>query len=132
MTAKLQILELSNRGDERGFSFSVPVEALAFVGPTADIHIVAAKPGAVRGNHCHSQWREALVILPGSKWSLHWDDGEGPATQHREFSGDGAVLVLVPAGAAHAVRNHGAADLWMVAVSSEPYNPSETVKRKLI
>jgi oxalate decarboxylase/phosphoglucose isomerase-like protein (cupin superfamily) len=42
------------------------------------------------------------------------------------------VLKLVPSGAAHAVRNDGAADLWMVAVSSEPYNPAETVKRGLI
>lgn len=132
MNAKIQILELTNRGDARGFSFSMPAEALAFVGSTADIHVVAARPGAVRGNHCHARWREALIVLPGSKCSLHWDEGEGTATQHREFLGDSAVLVLVPPGTAHALRNDGAVDLWMVAISSEPYNPSETVRRGLI
>lgn len=137
MTAKIQISELANAGDARGFSFTAPSEALAFVGRMSDVHLASTGPGAVRGNHFHLRRREAIVILPGPRWSLHWDDGasedgENPAAQHRSFDGSQAVLVLVPPGASHAVRNDGEATLWLVAISSETYDPSESVARKVV
>jgi len=131
MTAKIQITELGNTGDARGFSFTAPAEALAFVGRMADVHLASTGPGAVRGNHYHLRRREAIVVLPGAKWSLHWDEGES-AAQHREFDGGGAVLVLVSPGASHAVRNDGDAPLWLVAISSETYDPAESVARKVV
>jgi len=71
MTAKIQTSELDNSGDGRGFSFTAPSEALAFVGRTADVHLASTMPGAVRGNHYHLRRREAIVVLPGVNWSLH-------------------------------------------------------------
>ncbi|PYX43661.1 MAG: hypothetical protein DMG79_21935 [Acidobacteria bacterium] len=62
MTKKLQFTELSNNGDARGFSFTAPAEALAFVGRTADVHLASTGPGAVRGNHYHLRRREAIVV----------------------------------------------------------------------
>jgi dTDP-4-dehydrorhamnose 3,5-epimerase-like enzyme len=138
MTGKIQITELSNSGDARGFSFTAPAEALAFVGRMADVHLASTRPGAVRGNHYHLRRREAIVVLPGAKWSLHWDEGEEvpvgeiPVTQHREFTGDRAVLVLVSPGASHAVRNDGDSTMWLVAISSESYDPAESVTRKVV
>jgi dTDP-4-dehydrorhamnose 3,5-epimerase-like enzyme len=138
MSTKIQITELNDNGDARGFSFTAPVEALAFVGRMADVHVASAKPGAVRGNHYHLRRREAIVVLPGAKWSLHWDEGEGaPAAetlvaQHREFDGARAVLVLVLPGASHAVRNDGDSTMWLVAISSETYDPTESVARKVV
>src|SRR5258707_10476108 len=102
MTEKIRITELNDSGDARGFSFTAPAEALAFVGRMADVHLASTKPGAVRGNHYHLRRREAIVVLPGAKWSLHWDEGIAEAAQHREFSGERAVVVLVSAGGAHA------------------------------
>ncbi len=137
MTARIQITELSNSGDARGFSFTAPAEALAFVGRMSDVHLASTLPRAVRGNHYHLRRREAIVVLPGAKWSLHWDEGEGAsresaAAQHREFDGTSAVLVLVSPGASHAVRNDGDAPLWLVAISSETYDPAESVTRKVV
>jgi dTDP-4-dehydrorhamnose 3,5-epimerase-like enzyme len=132
MTAKIEIRELGNSGDLRGHSFTIPVEALEFVGCMADVHVASTKPGAVRGNHYHLRRREAIVVLPGATWSLHWDDGEGSPAQHREFSGGSAVLVLVAPGASHAVRNDGSGILWLVAISSESYDPAESVARKVV
>jgi dTDP-4-dehydrorhamnose 3,5-epimerase-like enzyme len=137
MAEKVQITELQNSGDARGFSFTAPAEALAFVGRMADVHLAATGPGAVRGNHYHLRRREAIVILPGVKWSLHWDEGEGasgesPVAQHRSFDGSVAVMVLVSPGASHAVRNDGDATLWLVAISSETYDPAESVTRKVV
>jgi oxalate decarboxylase/phosphoglucose isomerase-like protein (cupin superfamily) len=129
---KIEISELGNRGDVRGFSFTVPAEALAFLQRVADTHLASTAPGAIRGNHYHLLRREIIVLLPGTAWSLHWDEGEGAPAQHRSFDGGGAVLVLVSPGASHAVRNDGETPLWLVACSSEPYDPSETVARKVV
>jgi len=132
MTKKLQFTELSNNGDARGFSFTAPAEALAFVGRTADVHLASTGPGAVRGNHYHLRRREAIVVLPGAKWSLHWDEGEGSVPQHCGFEGARAVLVLISPDASHAVRNDGDSTLWLVAISSETYDPAESVARKVV
>ena len=128
----MQISELRNHGDVRGFSFSPPREALDFVGCIADIHLASLLPGAVRGNHYHKRKREAIVFLPGSAWSWHWDEGENTATQHRAFDGSTAILVLISPGCSHAVRNAGAAPLWLVACSSESYDPAEVIVQKVL
>jgi oxalate decarboxylase/phosphoglucose isomerase-like protein (cupin superfamily) len=129
---KLQIVELDNAGDARGFSFTMPAEALNFVGHIADMHLASTVPGAVRGNHYHSYKREAILLFPGTAWSLHWDEGEGMPAEHRSFSGSSAVLVLVSPGSSHAVRNDGGSPLWLVACSSEAYDPTQTVARKVV
>ena len=132
MGQKIRIVELANTGDGRGYSFTAPSEALDFLGRVADMHLASTAPGAIRGNHYHLRRREAIVVLPGTPWSLHWDRGEGMARQHRLFNGASAVLVLVSPGASHAVRNDGETPLWLVACSSEPYDPKETVARKVV
>ena len=129
---KIQISELGNNGDLRGFSFTVPADALDFLERVSDIHMASTAPGAIRGNHYHLLRREAIVLLPGTAWSLHWDEGEGMPAQHRGFDGGSAVLVLVSPGASHAVRNDVASPLWLVACSSETYDSTETVARKVV
>ena len=129
---QIQITELHNNGDARGFSFSPPSEAFDFLGRIADLHLASTAPGAIRGNHYHMHKREAIIFLPGTAWSLHWDEGEGTALQHRSFGGSAAVMVLVSPGNSHAVRNDGEGTLWLVAYSSEPYDPATVVARRVI
>ncbi|HTU40570.1 MAG TPA: cupin domain-containing protein [Candidatus Aquilonibacter sp.] len=128
----IQISELDNHGDARGFSFSPPAEALEFVKHVADMHFASTAPGAVRGNHYHLHKQEIVIVLPGPAWSLHWDEGEGTATQHRTFNGRTAVLVRISPGCSHAIRNDGASLLWLVACSSEAYDSATVVARKVI
>jgi dTDP-4-dehydrorhamnose 3,5-epimerase-like enzyme len=132
MNEKLHITELSDRGDARGFSFTAPAEALAFVGRMADVHLASTRPGAVRGNHYHVRRRQAIMALPGMKWSLHWDEGEGSPAQHREFEGSRSVLVLLSPGPSIAVRNDGDGDLWIVTISSEAFDPADSIPRKVV
>jgi oxalate decarboxylase/phosphoglucose isomerase-like protein (cupin superfamily) len=129
---KIRIVELGNTGDARGFSFTAPAEALDFLGCVADLHLASTAPGAVRGNHYHLRKREAIILLPGTAWSLHWDEDEGTPVQHRSFDGSSAVMALVSPGVSHAVRNDGETPLWLVAGSSEPYDPTQTVARKVV
>lgn len=128
----IEISELQNNGDRRGFSFSPPSEALDFLGRIADMHLASTAPGAIRGNHYHLRKREAIIFLPGAAWSFHWDEGESTLVQHRSFDGGGAVLVLVFPGSSHAVRNEGETPLWLVACSSDPYDPATVVGRKVL
>ena len=132
MAQLVQISELENSGDARGLSFTAPAQGIAFVGRMADVHLASIKPGAVRGNHYHLRRREAIVALPGPPWSLHWDEGQHSFPQHREFDGRAAILVLISPDASHAMRNEGDCDLWFVAISSESYDPAESVARKVV
>jgi oxalate decarboxylase/phosphoglucose isomerase-like protein (cupin superfamily) len=128
----IQISELAPDGDGRGLSLALPPRALEFVREVADVHISSSASGAVRGNHYHRRKRRAILVMPGVAWSLHWDEGEGTAIHRRHFDGSRAILVLIPPGSSHAVRNDGNADLWMVACSSAPYDAGEVVARKVI
>src|SRR6476620_7690241 len=51
MEQKVRITELTNSGDGRGVNFTVPAEALAFVGRMSDVYLAETKPRAIRGNH---------------------------------------------------------------------------------
>lgn len=129
---QVQISQLENKGDARGFSFSPPREALDFLRRIADMHLASTAPGAIRGNHYHLRKREAIIFLPDAAWSLHWDDGENTLVQHRTFDGASAVLVLISPGSSHAVRNDGEKTLWLIACSSDPYDPATVVPRKVV
>jgi hypothetical protein len=39
---------------------------------------------------------------------------------------------LLPTGASIAVRNDGDGDLWVVTLSSEPYDPADSIPRKVV
>lgn len=129
---KVQIAEMENHGDQRGFSFAPPPEAFDFLGRIADIHLASTGPGSIRGNHYHMRKQEALIFLPGAAWSFHWDEGEGTPIQRRAFDGTKATLILISPGCSHAVRNDGTGLLWLVACCSEAYDPKEVVARKVV
>ena len=131
-TSSMQVLELPNRGDQRGLSFVVPDEVLAFLHVVGNVHFAATKPGAVRGNHYHLRRREATIVLPGSRWSLHWAKDSKSDPQHREFDGNAAVLLLLWPQTVHAIRNDGSSELWLFAMQSEANDPSDTVMCKLV
>jgi len=132
MSQNIQITELLEYTDARGFNFQTPGDTLASFGSMAHLHVSSVKSGAVRGNHYHSRRQECLLVLPGVKWSLYWGESASSASQHRDFAGDKAVLVLIFPGAPHAIRNDGASDLSLVSISTETYDPAETVAHKLI
>lgn len=127
----IEAFVLNDFGDERGSSFTVPAEVLAFLGRVADVHIATIVAGAVRGNHFHLRRKEAIVVVHRTEWRLHWDDGESTAVSKREFREGGAEVILVDPGNAHAVQNTGPEPLLIAAFSSEEYDPGETVARKI-
>ena len=127
----IDVFVLKDFGDQRGSSFTVPAEVLAFLGRVADVHIATVVPGSVRGNHFHLRRKEAIVVVHRAEWTLHWDDGECTAVSRRDFKEAGAEVILVDPSHAHAVQNTGPEPLLIAAFSSEAYEPNETVARKI-
>jgi dTDP-4-dehydrorhamnose 3,5-epimerase-like enzyme len=130
--SKVQIIELADHGDLRGFSFTVPAEALQFLEQVQDIHVAAIVPGAIRGNHFHERRREVLVFTYQGAWSFHWDEGSSTPVRQRTFDGVGAVLIKISPGASHAVRNDAHQPLTLMAASSQPYDPADSIVRKVV
>lgn len=122
----VRVTQLTARSDARGHSFGVDVP-FASIG---DCHIATIRPGAVRGNHFHTQRREVLVVLYSGSWTLLWDEGEGTPVQSRTFTGSGAVLMEADPLCAHAVRNDGSSELQIFSVGDKAY--TDTHPRKLI
>lgn len=116
------VVDLKDSGDARGSSFSVSAELFAWPFPVADMHVATIEPGATRGNHYHAVRQEMLVIMAADRWSLHWDEGADTPVRQQEFTGPGAVLVKVPAGMSHAIRNDGTVPMQLFGVADSPYD----------
>jgi predicted RNase H-like nuclease len=108
----VRILPLSSRSDARGHSWSLPLPFTTI----AECHIATIRPGAIRGNHFHTQRRELLAIVYSDRWTLLWDEGEGSAIQSRTYEGTGAVLMDADPFCAHAIRNDGASELQIISL----------------
>jgi mannose-6-phosphate isomerase-like protein (cupin superfamily) len=116
------VVDLKDSGDARGSSFSVPAELFAGPFTVADMHVATIEPGATRGNHYHALRREVLVVIATDRWSLHWDEGANTPARQREFIGPGAVLVCVPDGMSHAIRNDGAVPMQIIGLADGLYD----------
>ncbi len=114
---------LENHGDRRGSSHTLPAEVWRFLGRILDGHVMTVEPGATRGDHYHPVRREILIVQHTDAWSVHWDEGEATGARQRRFEGAGAVLVEVEPLAAHAIRNDGARELYVTALSDGAFDP---------
>lgn len=63
-----------------------------------------------------------LVIMAADRWSLHWDEGVNTPVRQQEFAGPGAVLVTVPVGMSHAIRNDGVVPMQLFGLADSPYD----------
>jgi dTDP-4-dehydrorhamnose 3,5-epimerase-like enzyme len=125
------IQSITDVGDHRGSSFSIPEEWTRFLPSAVDLHITTLRPGHVRGNHFHRTRKEVIVVLHSDGWTLHWDSGGSGGILTRAFAGGGAVLLTVEPGAAHAIVNSGTRDLHTFGLTDGRYDPGDTVAREL-
>jgi dTDP-4-dehydrorhamnose 3,5-epimerase-like enzyme len=127
----LQVILVPDSGDERGSSHSVPAAVLQFLGQVSDIHLTTVVSSAIRGNHFHVHRREALIVTNETAWTFYWDEGEDTPPKRREFEKAGTTVILIQPGQSHAIENTGQSSLSIIGLSSEPYDPSETIARKI-
>ena len=119
----MRIIELEDRGDQRGSSYTLPEQQFAFLGSVVDVHFSTTLPGHVRGNHFHRLRKEVLVVRFEDSWTLAWEHGEGTVPEIRRFEGPGTVVVEIEPLASHAVRNDGQRPLLIFAMTNGLYDP---------
>lgn len=132
--SRIQITILTDRGDNRGNSFSVHPRWAEFLPNAVDLHLTSLHPGHVRGNHYHLVRKEVIVVFHSDEWTLHHDSGPETPIQHRTFTESGAVLLTVEPDTSHAIVNTGTVDLYTVALTDAPFDPAQpdTYKRNLL
>jgi len=118
----VRILYLDDRGDQRGFSYSLQDRQFSFLGSVKDVHFSTTLPGHMRGNHFHRLRKEVLVVRYEDSWTLAWDQGEGTVPELRKFDGSGTVVVEIEPLASHAVRNDGQRPLLIFAMCNGIYD----------
>jgi dTDP-4-dehydrorhamnose 3,5-epimerase-like enzyme len=121
---KIEIIPLTDSGDQRGASFPIGGEWVEFLGKAIDCHISTVAPGQTRGNHFHERKREVIIVVHRDRWTMCWDTGSDTSPQRREFSGAGAVMIKTYPGASHAVVNSGEEELHLFALCNQPYDPA--------
>src|ERR1700730_14664164 len=96
-SSDLSILALTDVGDDRGRSFSLPKQLLQMLPGIEGLHFTTLRRGHVRGKHYHVLRRELFMLLYTDKWSLYWDVGEQTAAPgSRDFDGAAEFLLRFP------------------------------------
>ncbi|MDP8221925.1 MAG: cupin domain-containing protein [Candidatus Lernaella stagnicola] len=105
--------------DQRGWVSNLldflplPAEALR------NVHLVEMQPGSVRGNHVHKKQREWIILCGGP---LRVVVTVGDDRFETVLAGDAPMMLHIEPGAAHAVRNEGAARAFLVAITDQLYD----------
>lgn len=116
-------IELQNNcwTDERGWGVN-PLQALNITGGIpGNLHIVSLKPGAVRGNHYHSNATEWILVFGGNV-SIVWRSGQTNAVTQISAGKSKPALFEIPADIEHAVYNDSG-DIVYLAVFYDALQP---------
>jgi len=125
---RIHLLDARLWSDQRGWGVR-PLEAAGLAGvPLGDLHVVSLRPGMVRGDH-HHDGTEWLLITEGTVEFRSRASEEEPV-RSQTLEGDHPVLVEIPPGVRHAIRNVGERTVYLVAFSDR--ERLTTVKAPLI
>lgn len=94
----------------------------------SNVHIVASKPGAIRGNHLHPRAREWVTIIEGLirvSWAEPREDQRGTVSRSEMVSGP--ALIEIAPGVPHSLENCGERDAFMLAFNDGPESAVQTV-----
>lgn len=130
----MKIEVLPNTGDHRGFSTVCKRDQFRLPADLQEVHCTTLSPGMIRGNHYHKVRIEFILVYFWDDCQIAWDEGEGTPIQVANFSGAGAIAITVESLHSHAVKNTGAREIVIVALSDFLYsveNP-DTYHRHLL
>jgi mannose-6-phosphate isomerase-like protein (cupin superfamily) len=111
----IQFIDLAKeiREDSRGFSF-YPLKGRVLEPERLpeDFHLVSIAPGRVRGNHLHPGRWEWLYPFHGTGYFM-WEPHPGDLRE--QMVSGRRLLIRIPPGVAHALRNPGPEPLYILA-----------------
>jgi len=130
----LEFHSINYQGDQRGDSYSIPQEAIDFVGRIDEIHVATILPGAIRGNHYHGAKKEATVLLFSDTCRLAWKTLDAEEPMQQDFDGKDAIIFKVQPAVVHAIKNIGRLPITLVSFSDkrhDPHNP-DTIRQVIL
>ena len=108
-------VELQNNSwtDERGWGVN-PLKALGISEKIAgNLHIVSLNPGAARGNHCHTNATEWILIF-GGKARIVWRSKKAGSVRQISGGESKPALFEIPPDIEHAVFNDSSDTIYLV------------------
>ena len=109
---RTRVDKLDVRADARGFVFE-PIEKAAINSPMS-AHAVISEPGAVRGNHYHSNSTEIIAVAGAALVRLKEDD----TVYDIEVSANEVYRFTIPPNVTHAIKNTGDQSNILVAFNA--------------
>lgn len=103
--------------------------------PLVFVYTVCARPGSVRGWQLHKKQDDRIFSCQGVlHWVLFDNRPESPTYKllnQFTFGMRNPVLMTIPKGVYHAVKNIGAADACFINMPTQPYNHQDPDKYRL-
>jgi len=120
-----EVNDLKVNKDERGYVSEILRKEQLEEDKFGQIYISTANPGMVKGNHYHKRKLEWFFVVNGTaKIALkNLKTGE---TNEVFLSGEKPQILKVFPNVVHAIENVGKTTLYLIAYTSEPYNPDDT------
>lgn len=105
--------------DERGWGVN-PLKAIGISGEApGDFHLVSMRPGAIRGNHYHTNASEWLLFCGGPA-KIAWRSAADGSIREENIRGDEPVLFEIPPRIEHAAVNLSSSDIYLLSFSNSP------------
>ncbi len=117
--------ELTRKTDERGWLAELMRTEDVSNGTFGQLLITTAKPGLEKGGHYHLRKREWYIVLQGKGQIRIWDK-KSSETATLDVDGEHLILVEIPIGFFHSIKNTGVDELHVLVYLSEAYNPEDS------
>lgn len=88
------------------------------------IHISTAKPGQTKGKHYHGRKTEWFCVIAGDGILTLIDKTSGDKKQI-VIGKSNMVTVKIPPNVWHAIENAGKSEMYLLAYTSESFNPKD-------
>jgi UDP-2-acetamido-2,6-beta-L-arabino-hexul-4-ose reductase len=126
---ELEIREFDAKDDERGIFIEI-LKSNEIKEQIKEVLLIVSKPGVVRGNHYHEKKAEWLCLLKGKAKFLYIDIETG---EKKELVIDNKpTIIKTPLRVAHATKNIGKDDLYLLEISNHLYSEDPDMFRKEI
>jgi UDP-2-acetamido-2,6-beta-L-arabino-hexul-4-ose reductase len=133
MSMKVKIIKVELKSDERGWFAELLKKSQVEKTEFGQAALATSKPGAIRGNHCHSRKTEWFCVIRG-KAKLVLEDAK--TNERKEFILDDNDLQVIEIDpyVYHAIQNIGNDIMYLFHYVDEPFDPNDpdTIPKKVI
>ena len=121
---EIDIRRLTVQKDERGFLFEIIKKRDLGDKGFGQILLTAAKEGVEKGGHYHLRKNEWFCVIKG-EGVLNLQDINTKEVKEISIEENAPVIVHIPPRIAHAIKNVGRGDLYLLVCTDEEFDPKD-------